>query len=276
MNYSLFPIGGPERELPIFVLGVGLNDFQYDIIRDEGYYCHQVLYCTRGKGRVVINGKETIILPNMCFFLPANCPHEYYTIGDLWETHWISFDGYVCEKLLKTLGLDIPQVFTFLQIDSLEEIFQKIYTILSSSKPSRDYVASGYLYEFLLELHRLATETDAGTKKNKSKSLIPVLSYIDEHFTEDIELKVLASIAGVTPQCLCSKFKKSFLLRPVEYIAKKRIQLARNLLTSTNMSVAEIAEKVGYPDKSYFSLTFKKNEGISPTEYRKKYGNSHS
>ena len=101
MNQSIYPIGGSERELPVYVYGIGFNDWQFDIVRKEGYPHHQIIYCTRGEGRLVFDGKEYVISPNMCFLLPANYPHEYYTIGDLWETHWIAFNGTSADAILE-------------------------------------------------------------------------------------------------------------------------------------------------------------------------------
>lgn len=269
MNQSIYPIGGSERELPFYVFGIGFNDWQFDIVRKEGYPHNQIIYCTRGKGRVILDGKEYIITPNMCFSLPSKYPHEYYTIGDLWETHWIAFDGFASKVVLSQLDLDTAKVLSLQSVDSLEDIFQRMYHTMKKDRIYGDFTASGMLYSFLLELYRLSSSETDELSETKNSAIVSVLNYIDRHFFEDIQLEQLSNIAGVTPQHLCRLFRKRLNMRPVEYIEKKRIQSAKSLLLTTNKSISEIAECVGYNDVSYFGLTFRKYENMSPSDYRK-------
>ncbi len=271
MNHSIYPMGGAERELPFFVYGIGFNDWQFDVEREDGYPTHQIIYCTRGKGRVIIDGRETVILPGMCFFLPARYPHSYYTIGDLWETHWIAFDGYETDTVLKKLGFDTAKVFVLNSIDGMEEIFRKIYLTMKTDRIFGDFAASGMLYSFILEFHRAAFGKSA-EQEEKGSPLVMAMNYIDEHYREDIELEELCRVAGVTPQHLCRIFKKQLNMRPVEYISKKRIQSAKNLLLTTDKSIGEIAEEVGYRDISYFGVMFRRCENMTPGEYRRRCG----
>lgn len=272
MKHSIYPIGGAERELPFYIYGIGFNDWQFDVQRDVGYPVHQIIYCISGKGRVIIDGKETIILPGMCFFLPAWYPHEYYTIGDLWETHWIAFDGYETDTVLNKLGFSTAKVFTLNGYDGMEDIFQKIYLTLKTDRIFGDFSASGLLYSFILEFHRAAFGKNAEHEESPDTPLVSVLNYIDENFTDDIELEELCGIAGITPQHLCRIFKKQLNMRPVEYISKKRIQSAKNLLLTTDKTIGEIAAEVGYRDTSYFGALFRKCENMTPGEYRKRCG----
>lgn len=103
-----------------------------------------------------------------------------------------------------------------------------------------------------------------------------VLKYIDEHLGEDIPLSQLTTFYGcgrnVTPQHFCHVFKTATGMRPIEYIARKRIGRAKLLLWNTECTAAEIGRQCGYPDPTYFGAVFRKYEGISPGEYRKKRG----
>lgn len=271
MNQSIYPISGSERDLPVYVFGIGFNDWQFDVVRKEGYPHHQIIYCTRGQGRLIFDGREYTISQNMCFFLPANYPHEYYTIGDLWETHWIAFNGFAADEILQKLDFTEPCVFILQDLYSLENIFQKIYSTLKSDKLYGTFTSSGLTYDFLLEFHRLVyNKIENGGVANKS-ILMNVIDYIEEHYTEDIELATLCKLVNKTPQYLCKIFKRQLGFRPIEYITKKRIQHAKHLLLSTNKSINEISNTVGYDDISYFGVMFKKCEGVSPSEYRKKY-----
>ena len=73
-------------------------------------------------------------------------------------------------------------------------------------------------------------------------------------------------------QHFCRVFKAKTGMRPMEYLAKKRIAEAKLLLLNTGESIGYIAASVGYSDQNYFGMVFKKYEGITPSEYRKQRG----
>ncbi|MFW6362105.1 MAG: helix-turn-helix domain-containing protein, partial [Spirochaetota bacterium] len=68
---------------------------------------------------------------------------------------------------------------------------------------------------------------------------------------------------------LCTLFKDLVHCRPFEYITEYRINRAKELLvTNPEMKISEVANTVGYENKSYFGTNFRKIEGISPRSYR--------
>jgi AraC-like DNA-binding protein len=101
------------------------------------------------------------------------------------------------------------------------------------------------------------------------KVVTRVLDYIDEHFTEDINLVDVAQKLNVSPSYLSREFKSSTGFSLIEFISSKRIRYARELLRNTSISVTEIASKAGYNNVTHFHWTFKKMIGISPGQYRK-------
>lgn len=270
METIIYPIVGTERDLPIYVTCIGSNDRQIKIVRPDGYFDTQLIYCTDGKGRLTIEGKNYTITAGMCFFLPKRIPHDYEPLGNVWTTNWVAFDGYACAMILNRLGLTQPAVYTISDLRPLEHIFQKMLFSIKSDRMYGGYTASGLVYEYLIEFNRIITNTTKPQCSEEDSFLLPVLNYIDNNYDKLIELKTLCSIASVTPQYLCRVFKKNMDMRPLEYVAKKRIQQAKHLLISTQMSVKEIGVSVGYSDTSYFCSVFRRNEGVSPNEYRSK------
>ena len=78
----------------------------------------------------------------------------------------------------------------------------------------------------------------------------------------------LCSVSGVTKQHLCLLFRKKLSMRPMEYIAKRRIQEAKALLTGTEKSIEQVAEEIGFCSESYFCKLFKRYEGMTPSAFR--------
>ena len=61
-------------------------------------------------------------------------------------------------------------------------------------------------------------------------------------------------------------------MRPLEYIAERRMAEAKSLLVNSDMPIGDIGKKVGYSDRNYFGIVFRRAEGVSPGEYRRSKG----
>ena len=81
-------------------------------------------------------------------------------------------------------------------------------------------------------------------------------------------------MSGVTKQHFCRVFKEQMRMRPMEYLARQRVSVARSMLLATDKSIAQIGAEVGYENPTYFGMVFKKYEGITPTDCRKRHGTS--
>jgi YesN/AraC family two-component response regulator len=96
-----------------------------------------------------------------------------------------------------------------------------------------------------------------------------VFSYIHEHYAETIRLSELAGKCFMTEAHFSRTFKDLMGEPPVSYINRYRINKATALLSTTALSLKEIAVRVGFSDEAYFSRAFKKYKGESPTVYVK-------
>lgn len=92
--------------------------------------------------------------------------------------------------------------------------------------------------------------------------------YINVHLNEEISVYSIAEMLYLTPTYFSKLFKNITGEGCNSYIIRKRIEKAKSLLNTTSMKTREIASLVGYKDTNYFSLAFKKQTGMSPTEYR--------
>lgn len=115
----------------------------------------------------------------------------------------------------------------------------------------------------------LGDELQKEEKTEESNSLQQVIREIKENYTKDITLTDLAEKYQISVSHLSGLVKSELGLPFSEYLASKRIQKAKELLTDETLSIDAIAEKVGYNDYFYFTKVFKKTVGISPSKYRK-------
>lgn len=96
-----------------------------------------------------------------------------------------------------------------------------------------------------------------------------ILRYLEQHYQEDLSLSSVAARFCLSPGYFSTIFKKKAGHNFVHYLTFLRIREAKRLLMETQMTISEIASSVGYSSASFFIRSFKKTEGISPSEYRK-------
>lgn len=98
-----------------------------------------------------------------------------------------------------------------------------------------------------------------------------IKSYVGTHFAEPITRQSIAEHIGITPNYISTIFKKSTGISLVSYITQVRIDKAKELLSSGKYKHTEIASMVGFNDGFYFSKSFKKITGMTPSDYQKKH-----
>ena len=104
----------------------------------------------------------------------------------------------------------------------------------------------------------------------KGKYVMEVLRYVADHYAEpDMGISQVAESLGISEGHLSHVFKKETGRTLGSYIADYRIQRAKELLRDCRSKVYEVAQQVGYRDITYFSATFKKAVGVSPSEFQK-------
>jgi len=106
------------------------------------------------------------------------------------------------------------------------------------------------------------------SRDDSADVIIKAKKYIAEHFREDIDRDDVASVIHITPNYLSKKFREETGMTLRQYINQLRIEEAKRLLLSTNMSIIEISSEIGYDNSSYFSTVFRKMCGVSPARWR--------
>lgn len=101
-----------------------------------------------------------------------------------------------------------------------------------------------------------------------STQIRTVCDFISIHVKDDISIKILADLVGYTPYYLSHKFKKEMDMTINAYVRQKKIDEAKILLLGTNMSIIEISNDLSFSNRSYFYTCFRKEQGISPLDYR--------
>lgn len=118
--------------------------------------------------------------------------------------------------------------------------------------------------------HMKQKEEDVPMQKEEKKvsAAQQMVKYINEHLSEEITLQMLADVFHMNASYVSQYFKKETGMNLTTYISRLRIQKAEHLLRTTEKSITEIAEAVGFHDYRFFSRSFKQMTGFTPSQFR--------
>lgn len=162
-------------------------------------------------------------------------------------------------------------------IDQTEH-FPEMVRLLKQVKEYRgDGIAAKLFYEskvaeavsLIVERYKSIPKKGAPLSETDRQHLQNVTAYINDHYACKLSQEQLARIACMGTTKLKSSFKQMHDCTITEYIQDRRMSQAEHLLSSTDLSIGQIAESVGYRNASRFSELFRKNTGLLPFEYRK-------
>lgn len=157
-------------------------------------------------------------------------------------------------------------------LEALRDTMSLMFDALSSGVDGCEPYCNHLLLGVLSRVWALRHNSQPA-RRSASQSLLGgrIKAYIDLHYTEEISLQSLAADLRISPYYLSHVFKDMTGYAPGQYITRRRIGLAQNLLISTGLQISDIASRVGYPSPSHFHDRFTKNVGMSPRAYRKAY-----
>ncbi|MBP1988820.1 response regulator transcription factor [Paenibacillus eucommiae] len=127
-----------------------------------------------------------------------------------------------------------------------------------------------YLQKLIIEPK--SEQLPESNKNPKNITFLNILSYMDEHFREDISLQSISEKLQINLSYVSQLFRKNGSETFLQYLTKKRIACACELLRNSSLSIQEVSEQVGYADYFHFAKTFKKSMGQTATQYRESAG----
>ncbi len=142
--------------------------------------------------------------------------------------------------------------------------------ILSQSTPLFDMAETlpQLQEEFIRVLKTIEEWIDAYSDERYSKTVADILAYVDEHLGEKITLSQIGEQLGRTPVHISRIFKKQTGEQLIQYINRRKMQEAAQLMNRSDMKIKEIAEAIGMQDPLYFNKVFHRFYHMSPREYR--------
>lgn len=239
--------------------------------RPKGRLDYQLVYIASGKGHFYFDGetKEIVTAGHMVLFRPKELQKYEYYCADATEVYWVHFTGSDVKDLLSEYNIPTTgHVFYTGQLQEYHHIFRKMIEELQLCKNHYSEMLNLHLRQLFILLSRQFIDEKKINRYAQNEIEIAV-KYFNEHYNTDISIENYANSRHMSACWFIRNFKLYNKVTPMQYILSARISNAQSLLDKTTLNITEISNIVGYDNPLYFSRIFKKQTGMSPSEYRK-------
>ena len=254
--------------------------FMLDYTRGWGVRRHQhdyfqMYYCVAGEGTMLLHDQNITLQQNDCLIIRPEQIHELYPIKS-GQLRVIDTKFYVHDEELKSALLEAPQL---IQIPGggFGDIQQNMRNEwVSGTLYAKDMVAALFLQSILIFLRdnvRVSTQPPFYRKLNEKTEHLTglegeLVQYLQTHFLEELPLDRIAEDMHYSKNYLCKIFKASCGMTITEYVNCLRIRKAYDLVCCTESRLTEIGVRCGFSSIHYFSRTFRRITGMTPTQAR--------
>ena len=251
------------------------------------YHSHnfvEIAYVAEGTGIHIVNGIEHRTSKGDIVLINYDIPHEFiskdeplliynciftpaYFNDALGESR--NFFDITDRFLLTNLYTNLPTDYIFATADGSENnhilnIYERMLQEFTAKQIGYRDIMRGYVIELLVIICRLKLSVNSG----RTQKMLEILEHINVHYKENIQAEDLAAISGFSPSHFRRIFKSLTGKTLSLYVQTLRIQDACKLLKNKELSVAQIAEEVGYSDMKHFYAVFKRITGKLPKAFR--------
>lgn len=187
-----------------------------------------------------------------------------------------SMDSIFWQKLIQPLLQDTAFRYFLLQHSSAwqDEMLNCINTAWNAAVAETDDYENLIRYQLSIALRLLNQHCPvimqklSGQEQITAERIKNMLSFIEEHYTEELTVERIAESVSVSGSVCLRCFRQILGTTPIQYVKQFRIEKAAKLLLTTNMKVKEVGMECGFSDISYFTKTFREIKGCTPKEYQ--------
>lgn len=236
---------------------------------------YEMIFVKTGCFKLILDGKPFYLNEGESAFISGGVVHggfpeecEYYCL--VFDLAALFKDVALCSKSIAEFLTNTDHFTGVYSVNAKQtEIMCEMLSLMQKAEKGYDLNVIGLLWKLLGSFLSQPLERN-GELNNKAQiqKLKDVLSYIRKNIDKNVSLEELSEVSGMSPRYFCRVFRNMTGRTPIEYVNYYRVETASQMLITTGESITEIALNCGFNDMSYFSKTFKKFKGISPSKFR--------
>ena len=234
-------------------------------------HSYLIVYTLSGMGYLHYRGKDYTVGPGQVFFIDCREYQLYKTDSrHAWEILWVHFEGSSSRGYYEQFAKHGSPVVAPENPHLIGNIIHNLLQLHRSKDIRTETLSSKYIVDLLTQM-LLATNPAEGEGAFLPSVLEQVVRDLNKRFHEPISLDQLSKQHAISKFHLVRQFKKYTGFTPHEYVINCRITYAKELLTYSDLTVAEIAARTGIHNVSHFINLFKQRAEMTPLAYRKKW-----
>ena len=282
-QHKYFPVNAAQKEWGLYATCVGHSrsepgsPYPSREHPDEYYFnwsigrtLHewQIIFIEKGEGCVELSNRKFRVQTGSLIALPPGCWHRYRPNSKTgWSTLWIGFNGDLADRLVGGAGFDPGgEVRNLSDRNRFHRMFLNVVTDILENGHDNVYAAAAQIPMLVAAL--IKDRPPEESRASSAELVHRAQMYIKEHAAETIDFESLAQSLGLTYRSFRYLISKETSSSPLQYQLGVRLARAKNLLKSSDMPIAEIAETLGFNSTWYFSHFFKKHAKTSAAKYR--------
>ena len=248
----------------------------------------EMVYMKRGNVVFLIDDKQVNMGPNNIVIIKPNRSHKLLVKSRegcefiVFSFKIVDFDDPSYSRISIEDFIDFveggnSEPYISLKVGQRNEIIQNLDKIVSekgSKEPDSEFLVRLLVLETFVHISRalkLEWENSMKDKTPKLRELMKIsVNYINSNYENDLSLADIANFIYLSPSYFAKVFKKETGISPINYLLKVRTDKAREILSSTDLQIGEVAMLVGFSSHQRFNEIFKKNTGMTPTDHRKR------
>ena len=246
-----------HRTLGMVCLGVGAQHGRVPACRDRMLTCYAGVFVSAGRGRLrdAATGDHPVTGPCL-FWLRPGVTHSYAPDAGGWHERWVLFDGAATDAYTSLGYLPTGSPFTLVaDAGAVSRAFARIEEACASGEP--DVAAGAAVHDLLVTVRRHREGAEA-----------PVLAALRRDAARAWPVAEHARRAGLSTAQLRDAVRAAAGCGPKDFLLGVRLTRAKELLATTDLTVAAIARRVGFPDAGYFARLFAQRVGVPPSAFR--------
>lgn len=269
------------------------TDTGYFPVGPHWHYYTELIYVMEGKCRIILNNGEYLLNESEMIIIYPQTIHSFFAVDDKAlkyavikiNTNILDMSFHYFSNLKSILQIANEEGFSFVfdkettESFGCREIFLNCMKEYNNQNYGYDLLVRAELYKVFIGVIRFWQNAGLSMKvvpPPESLDMFNVIAYIDRHLNEKIQVKEIAEKCGMSYPYFAKRFQEIYKKSCKDYIESMRVYKIEELLIFTEYDLNYITYELGFADCSHMIRIFKKHTGMTPRQFRLRYGKKHS
>ena len=259
----------PLRDTSFTLLGGGLHRCTpaWDKPADGIDQCFKLYFVVSGQGRLTLKSESATLDRGMAYFIPG-----YQLVSqacaDRMDVYWLHFtpDSLYMSYLMAHVAR--THAWPLRKLPGWRPTYLAIPRLFDAPLAWLQYRVQAMILDLVSRTLEPYNFRHMAAVDPVFDQLQPAIAYMDEHLLDNPTLSEIARAVHLTPNYFHRRFTETFHVTPLVYMLQRRLNMARQLLLGTKLTLQQVASRSGFSSAFYLSRTFKKHYRLSPRQFR--------